>query len=237
MLAIREDSNHLLTTILWGNVAINVLLTLLTDSVMAGAMAFVVSTTLITFFGEIAPQAYFSRNPLRMAALLSPILLGYRFLLYPLAKPCARMLDWWLGREAPTYLREHAVREFLLRHAGADETDLEHLESRGAVNFLDLDDVRVADIAPEVDPKSVIPLPVVIDLPRFPAVARRADDAFLVRLAASGRKWVVVTDPDDRPASSWTPTASYAGPSTTRRSTPTRTATGRSFSRTPARSR
>ena len=36
VLAMREDSNFLLTTILWGNVGINVLLTLLSDSVLAG---------------------------------------------------------------------------------------------------------------------------------------------------------------------------------------------------------
>ena len=34
VLALRQDSNFLLTTILWGNVGINVLLTLLSDSVM-----------------------------------------------------------------------------------------------------------------------------------------------------------------------------------------------------------
>ena len=44
VIALREDSNFLLTTILWGNVAANVLLTLLTDSVLAGAYAFFFST-------------------------------------------------------------------------------------------------------------------------------------------------------------------------------------------------
>ena len=57
---LREDSNFLLTTILWGNVGINVLLTLLSNSVMAGVAAFVFSTLIITFLGEIIPQAYFS---------------------------------------------------------------------------------------------------------------------------------------------------------------------------------
>ena len=36
VLEIRRTLNHLLTTILWGHVGINVLLTLLTDSVLAG---------------------------------------------------------------------------------------------------------------------------------------------------------------------------------------------------------
>lgn len=71
---LREDSNFLLTTILWGNVGINVLLTLLSNSVMAGIIAFVFSTVIITFLGEIIPQAYFSRHAMQFASLLSPIL-------------------------------------------------------------------------------------------------------------------------------------------------------------------
>ena len=59
VLQLREDSNFLLTTILWGNVGINVLLTLLSDSVMSGVLAFGFSTLLITLVGEIIPQAYF----------------------------------------------------------------------------------------------------------------------------------------------------------------------------------
>ena len=67
---LRQASNFLLTTILGGNVGINVLLTLLSNSVMAGAAAFIFSTFIITFLGEIIPQAYFSRHALKAASLL-----------------------------------------------------------------------------------------------------------------------------------------------------------------------
>lgn len=67
ILTLRKDVNFLLTTILWGNVGINVLLTLLSNSVMAGMTAFFFSTILITFAGEIAPQAYFSRHAMPCA--------------------------------------------------------------------------------------------------------------------------------------------------------------------------
>ena len=82
----RQDANFLLTTILWGNVGINVLLTLLSDSVLAGVSAFLFSTFAITLFGEIAPQAYFSRNALKMASLLAPLLRFYQILFYPVVK-------------------------------------------------------------------------------------------------------------------------------------------------------
>jgi len=62
VLDLRKDSNFTLSTIVWGNVITNVLLTLLSDSVLAGLGAFVFSTFAITVFGDIVPQANFSRN-------------------------------------------------------------------------------------------------------------------------------------------------------------------------------
>ena len=56
LLALRKDSNLTLATVLWGNVTINVLLTLLSDSVLAGVGALVLSTIVITLLGEIFPQ-------------------------------------------------------------------------------------------------------------------------------------------------------------------------------------
>ena len=44
ILLLRKDSNFLLATVLWGNVGINVLLTLLSNSVLAGVSAFFFST-------------------------------------------------------------------------------------------------------------------------------------------------------------------------------------------------
>ena len=89
LLELRRDANLTLATILWGNVAVNVLLTLLSDSVLAGVSAFVFSTVVITLLGEIVPQAYFARHALRVAARLRPMLAFYRVLLYPVAKPTA----------------------------------------------------------------------------------------------------------------------------------------------------
>ena len=75
ILNMRKDSNFLLTTILWGNVGINVLLTLLSNSVLAGISAFFFSTVVITMLGEIMPQAYFSRNALRMDYVMDAMIL------------------------------------------------------------------------------------------------------------------------------------------------------------------
>lgn len=179
VLSLRQDSNFLLTTVLWGNVAVNCLLTLLSDSVLAGAGAFLFATVGITLFGEIDPQAYFSRNALRVGAALAPVLRFYQFLLYPVARFTAAVLDWWLGGEGITYLRERDLKEILRMHTHARESDLGQVEGLGALNFLEFDDVAVVNEGEPVDDRSVIALPVMVDLPVIPEFERIADDPFL----------------------------------------------------------
>jgi hypothetical protein len=200
LLALRKDSNLTLATVLWGNVTINVLLTLLSDSVLAGVAAFAFSTIVITLFGEIIPQAYFSRNALRMAARLTPLLNVYRVGFFPIAKPTAIILNWWLGPEGITFLRERDFRALITRHAGVAGADVGQLEAIGALNFLDLDDILVADEGEPVDPRSIITLPIDNGRPVLPKFERSPDDAFLQQLNAAGKKWVIIIDASGRPS-------------------------------------
>jgi hypothetical protein len=194
ILNLRRDSNLLLTTILWGNVGINVLLTLLADSIFAGISAFFFSTILITFMGEIAPQAYFSRNAMRMGSLLAPVLRFYQILLYPVTKPSAWVLDRWLGKENILYFRERDFRQVIRKHIEADETDLDRLEGIGAMNFLALDDLLVSQEGELVDPRSIISLEFENGRPVFPQYQYDQTDPFLQHIAESGKKWVILTD-------------------------------------------
>src|ERR1044071_9473197 len=69
---IRTNSNRALATIIWGNAGSNVILTLLSGSVLSGVASFAFSTVVITWLCEIIPQAYFSRHSLRMSSRLAP---------------------------------------------------------------------------------------------------------------------------------------------------------------------
>jgi metal transporter CNNM len=193
VLALRQDSNGVLATVIWGNVSTNVFLTLLSDSVLAGLGAFFFSAVAITLLGEIAPQAYFSRHALRMTARCLPFLNFYRVVLYPLAKPTALSLDWWLGKEGISYLRERDVRSLILRSAKGGG-DIGTLEAIGARNFLDLDDVPVGEEGEPVDAQSIIAMPLANQRCVLPKFERSPNDPFLRRVDASGKKWVIVTD-------------------------------------------
>jgi len=199
LLGLRKDSNLTLSAVLWGNVTINVLLTLLSDSVLAGIGAFAFSTFVITLFGEIIPQAYFSRHALRMAARLTPLLKVYQVVLFPVAKPTAIFLNWWLGPEGITFLRERDFRAFITRHVGAAGADVGELEAIGALNFLDLDDIAVLDEGEPVDPRSVIILPIENERPMLPKFERSPNDPFLLQLHISGKKWVIIVDAAGQP--------------------------------------
>ena len=199
ILELRKDSNQVLATVIWGNVSTNVVLTLLSDSVLAGIGAFIFSAVVITLFGEIAPQAYFSRNALRMTARFLPFLIFWRAALFFLAKPTAMLLDWWLGAEGIAYLRERDVRSLVAR-AAASGGDIGKLEATGVQNFLDLDDLSVTEEGEPVHAQSIISLPLASQRCVLPAFNPSPDDPFLRRVTASGKKWVIVTDPDGEPA-------------------------------------
>ena len=199
ILELRKDSNFLLTTVLWGNVAINVLLTLLSESVLAGVGAFFFSTILITFLGEIFPQAYFSRHAMQIGSLLVPVLKFYQLLLYPVARPTAKILDWWLGKEGVQYFAERDLRQLIKKHIASQETDVERLEGIGALNFLALDDLQVSQEGELVDPDSIISLPLKQGDIVFPVFQPVADDPFLQQLNQSGKKWLIITDSENVP--------------------------------------
>jgi metal transporter CNNM len=198
MLALRRNSNQVLATIIWGNVSTNVLLTLLSNSVLTGLVAFFFSAVVITLLGEICPQAYFSRNAMEMTARFLPFLNFYRVVLFPLAKPTAMLLDAWLGEEGITYPGEHHIRALIARSASSGG-EIGRIEATGARNFFELDDVLVTDEGEPIHAQSIISLPLADRRCVLPNFERHPNDPFLRQVDASGMKWIIVTDLDGEP--------------------------------------
>ena len=199
ILTLRKDSNFLLCTILWGNVSVNVLLALLSDSLLAGIGGFVLSTVGITFFGEIVPQAYFSRNAIRVGSKLTPVIQFYQILLYPFAKPSALILEGWIGPEGPSYMRESDLEIILQKHIHQHDSEIGETEGRGALNFLDIDDRRVCKEGRPIDPNSIYTYPVKMDLPILPHEGDEDFDAFIESLKDNDKKWIIIVDAEEKP--------------------------------------
>ncbi|MGB5660266.1 MAG: CNNM domain-containing protein [Thermoanaerobaculia bacterium] len=199
VLHLREDANFLLCTILWGNVSVNVLLALLSDSVMAGVSAFAFSTVGITLFGEIFPQAYFSRHGIRVGALLAPVVRFYQVVLFLVAKPTAIILDAWVGPEGPTFLRERDMEIVLQRHIREADSEIGTTEGQGALNFLNLDDRIIAEEGVEIAPETVFSFPAKLDLPFIPGPDEPGGKEFVDAIEEIHLKWAVITDETDQP--------------------------------------
>ena len=199
VLNLRNNTNFVLVTILWGNVSVNVLLALLSDSVLAGVSAFIFSTFVITIFAEIIPQAYFSRHALKVAAFLTPMLSFYQFLLYPVTKPITLVLDAWLGREALRVFAERDMRRIIQLHMESADSDIARMEGQGALNFLDIDDVPISDEGEPVHPNSIIEIDFDNATPLFPSFSPVPEDPFLQRLHMADRKWAIFLDKNQEP--------------------------------------
>ncbi len=199
VLALRKDSNFLLVTILWANVGVNVLLALLSGSVLTGILAFLFSTVVITILGEIIPQAYFSRHALRVASFFYPFIRIYQYVLFPIAKPTSLVLDKWLGKEAIPYFEEKDLRGLIKMHMESLDTNIEKMEGKGALNFLALDDLPMSAEGEDVDPKSIMQLPFEQNMPVFPEITASTADPFLKTVQRSGKKWMIITDEGKQP--------------------------------------
>ncbi|CEL99643.1 unnamed protein product [Vitrella brassicaformis CCMP3155] len=115
ILPVRRDGNLLLCTLLLGNVAVNSCLSILMAE-QGFILGLVLSTTVIVLFGEIAPQAACSRYGLAVGAYTVWIVWIFVFLMYPIAKPIALLLDWILGEEMGSVLNRKQLKALLAHH-------------------------------------------------------------------------------------------------------------------------
>lgn len=138
VLPLRRRGNHLLTTLLLGNVAVNAALSVYLGSLASGLVAGAAATTLIFLFGEIIPQAVISRHALSFGSVLAPVVRTLMWTSAPVTVPIALALDRLLGEELPALYSHHEIMELIAEHErsrhspiDADETRIVH----GALQF------------------------------------------------------------------------------------------------------
>lgn len=150
---IRKNGNLLLCTLLLGNVAVNSTMAIFLGNIATGLVAGLISTGLIVVFGEIIPQAVFSRHALKFGANSVWLVKIFIFILYPFAYPMAWLLNKFLGEELATIWNKKEIEEIIKHHEDADESEIDEDEERillGALAFSDMTAEMVAT------PKSVV---------------------------------------------------------------------------------
>ncbi len=142
---VRARGNQLLVTLIIGNVLANSALTVILNSVTAGIVAILISTILITTFGEILPAAFLNKHGLRFGAKLAPqlgVLLKYTAWL---SRPIGGFLDKTIGDETIKKYSKEELLKIMDEHVGKT-SDIEDEDLSIAKHALSFADKRIADV-------------------------------------------------------------------------------------------
>lgn len=181
---IRKNGNLLLCTLLFGNVAVNSAMAIFLSNISTGLVAGLVSTGLIVVFGEIIPQAVFSRHALNLGYNTAWLVRLFIFIFYPIAAPMAWLLDKALGDEMATIWNKREIEEIIRHHEDAEESEIDEDEERILLGALAFSDVTAQMIA--------TPRTMIFSLPED----RRLNQELLLEIKESGISRIPVHAPD-----------------------------------------
>ncbi len=142
---IRAKGNQLLVTLIVGNVLVNSALTVILNSLTTGVVAILISTILITTFGEILPAAFLNKHGLRFGAKFSPqlrILMKYTSWV---TRPVGAFLDRAIGDEDDKVLTKKELLKIIDEHEGK-HTDIEDKDLSIAKHALSFADKQITDV-------------------------------------------------------------------------------------------
>jgi metal transporter CNNM len=146
VLPLRKNGHLTLAAILLANVAAVSATSLLLESVAGGLIAGVVSTLIIVIFGEIMPQALFSKQALKWCSRLAPVMRLMIVITYPVAKPLQLLLDKLFGHERTPLQSRHELGIMIAEHLGDTTSELDDDEVEIIRGALQLSEKRVRDI-------------------------------------------------------------------------------------------
>lgn len=151
--SLRKNSNRLLCTLLIGNVAVNSALSIFLGSIASGFTAGIISTSLIVLFGEIAPQAVFSKHALRLGSKFVWLIKIISFVLFPVCWPLSWLLNSLLGKEMPTIYSKKELIKIIEMHEDLKESEIDADEERimkGVLSYSDKNVINVMTLKKDV---------------------------------------------------------------------------------------
>lgn len=146
VLPLRQNSHLSLAGILFTNVAANSAVAIYLNQYLIGLVAGFISTILLVIFGEILPQAMFTRNALKICSSLAWLIKLMIIITYPLSKPTQLLLDKLFRDQS---VRLHSRRELgfiFTEHVDNAGSELDDDEVEIIQNTLQLSEKRAAQI-------------------------------------------------------------------------------------------
>lgn len=148
LVALRNNAHLSLASILLVNVAAASATALVLGSKYGGFIAGAIATLLLVIFSELAPQALFTKNALKICSYFSPLLRLMIFITYPLAKPLQIILDKVFGRhdEKSKLHTRHELALLIHEHLGDQTSELDEDEVEIIKGALKLSETHVESI-------------------------------------------------------------------------------------------
>lgn len=114
---ILEKKHWLLVTLLISNAAAMEALPLLLDRLVPEYLAIIISVSLVLFFGEVIPQAICTGpDQIKIASRVSPMTKTLMWILYPIAYPIAKLLDYLLGEHHKSRFQNTDLKSLIELH-------------------------------------------------------------------------------------------------------------------------
>ncbi|KAL6452869.1 MAM3 Protein MAM3 [Candida maltosa Xu316] len=149
---IGRGKHWVLVTLLLSNVITNETLPIVLDNCLGGGWpAVVTSTVSIVIFGEIIPQSICVRYGLQVGSMFAPFVLVLMYIMYPVAYPCAMLLDHILGEDHGTVYKKSGLKTLVTLHKtmGVERLNQDEVTIISAV--LDLKEKPVSSIMTPMD--------------------------------------------------------------------------------------
>jgi metal transporter CNNM len=146
VLPLRNNSHLSLAGILLTNIGAVSATSIVLEHAYNGIIAGIASTLLIVVFGEIFPQALFSRRALFYVSALALPLRLMIILTYPISKPLQLLLDKLFDKESSKLQSRHELGIMITEHLGRQESELDEDEVEIIRGALQLSEKRVRDI-------------------------------------------------------------------------------------------
>lgn len=123
----------LLVTLLLANAVAVESMPLFLDKISDPVTAIVVSVTAVLLFGEVVPQALFTRFGLAIGATLSPLVYFLIFITCPVSWPLSKLLDCVLGKDHATFFRRAELSVLVDIHKAKDDENEDPLTADEAL--------------------------------------------------------------------------------------------------------
>lgn len=150
VLPLRRQAHLTLAAILLTNVAAVSATSLVLDQRLNGWLAGLTSTLLIVIFGEVMPQALFSKSALAWSSLFAPFLKAIIVVTYVISKPLQLLLDRLFPHERVRLQSRRELGLMITEHQADSSSELDDDEIEIMRGALALSEKRVRDIMTDI---------------------------------------------------------------------------------------